>query len=358
MSCVHNTSGLGEIHAFSPDGQLRRVFSGSVYCLQSFCAPTSMCFGPGDELYVMSNVCTEISVLDTLGDVVRIQPTTLGLFTNWKDLAVEPDGGFDIVDGEPQIYHFAPGSASPDTISMAGWFPPPSDPVSIARDETGMLWVGDYGSGNVYRCRPDGTQLLSFNSYTVDGGMMYHVGHVSAMSCDQNGHVFVGQSDYPIGDHIVEVDTTGALVRAWDGWMGASMLNVIDLAATADDQYSIDGGVQGETVYHWGPAPTAVASEAYAAVRLQALRNPVPSSRDLAFTVTLPSLEPWRLDLFDAAGRRVAKLFDGRSGPGTVRVDATRAPAGARGILFARLSTPLGVRTARVAVLDGGRVRP
>jgi len=86
------------------------------------------------------------------------------------------------------------------------------------------------------------------------------------------------------------------------------------------------------------------------------LARPVPdparSGATLAFT--LPSAGPARLEVFDLAGRRLATLADGAFPAGTraVRWDL-RGAGGARvrpGLVFARLTTPDGVRTRRLVV--------
>jgi flagellar hook assembly protein FlgD len=77
-------------------------------------------------------------------------------------------------------------------------------------------------------------------------------------------------------------------------------------------------------------------------------------SRHPSLLVELPSSQPARLDVFDLQGRRVRTLADRRLPRGaTVLEWDGRDAAGAavpRGLYFARLTTPLATRTARILV--------
>jgi len=101
-------------------------------------------------------------------------------------------------------------------------------------------------------------------------------------------------------------------------------------------------------------APTAVASGVMPAARL-AQNHPNPFNPQTAIRYSLPAAAPVRLEVFDARGRHVATLHEGRAGAGdhVARWDG-RDRAGGRvssGVYFYRLVTPWGAQTRKMVLL-------
>jgi flagellar hook assembly protein FlgD len=70
----------------------------------------------------------------------------------------------------------------------------------------------------------------------------------------------------------------------------------------------------------------------------------------------LPGGRPARIEILDVAGRRVATLFDGVTGPGHHEVTWNGTDASGRptpgGIYFVRMATAEGAQVRKVARLD------
>jgi hypothetical protein len=102
---------------------------------------------------------------------------------------------------------------------------------------------------------------------------------------------------------------------------------------------------------HWIGGSIASAPPAPApptALALAALRNPARGGA--AFSLTLPSAGPARVEVFDLAGRSVATLLDGWQAAGT-RELAWDAGASGAGVYFARVTSSGACATARIIVL-------
>jgi len=100
---------------------------------------------------------------------------------------------------------------------------------------------------------------------------------------------------------------------------------------------------RGDTTSVTGVRPPAAGGPALA------LAGPNPFSRRVGFRITLPAPARATLDVFDAAGRRVARVVDARLEAGT-HLAAWDARGAASGAYFARLETA-GSRLTRRVVL-------
>jgi len=82
--------------------------------------------------------------------------------------------------------------------------------------------------------------------------------------------------------------------------------------------------------------------------------RPNPTSGYARFAFDLPHAAPVTLEIFDLAGRRVARLASGEYGPGHYELSWGGAADGARpgaGLYFVRFATPGLQRTARLALM-------
>ncbi len=149
-----------------------------------------------------------------------------------------------------------------------------------------------------------------------------------------------------------------------DQWFGPEVLSVNgqDFLAYVDGT-DLTIGIQ---EIHWAvPAtdftladPVVLAAPrpaARGAVELGALGRP-GAGRHVAFRMHVPAATTGRLELFDLAGRRVAAVRSGAMPAGDSFAEWNgRADSGAgvaNGVYFARLATPLGTRTLRIAVAE------
>ncbi len=83
------------------------------------------------------------------------------------------------------------------------------------------------------------------------------------------------------------------------------------------------------------------------------LASPSPGRGPVRFRIELPGASPVALEVYDTAGRRVARVDGGSLGAGTHEIAWTRnAQRVGRGIYFAKVVTDLGVRTHRIVLLD------
>jgi len=138
----------------------------------------------------------------------------------------------------------------------------------------------------------------------------------------------------------------GALIRTYDA-------SALDLAWSADGATFAYGTAFGEVVLAVSPVTPTSATGLASAVAFAAAPNPVRAGTHLSFE--LPRAAGVRLGIYDAAGRRVATLLEGRRAAGThaVRWDA-RDGAGERvapGVYFARLFDGVDVVTRKLVVV-------
>jgi len=134
------------------------------------------------------------------------------------------------------------------------------------------------------------------------------------------------------------------------------------LGAYDDDQHSIDIGQMSwhdsHTYVLTDSCPPAVALGVGGASRLPfalKLLGQRPSRAPVAFAVETPAKTAMRLAIYDVLGRRVRTLLDEQMAPGERQVQwdgrgAHREPIGP-GVYFARLTSTLGQRVARVVLL-------
>lgn len=108
--------------------------------------------------------------------------------------------------------------------------------------------------------------------------------------------------------------------------------------------YSANGGTA--SLVYGDANPDAVLDGAGAeALALTATRAPGGAGVRLSFTLATPQRAT--LDVFDASGRRQARLYEGDAPAGTTAMTWTAA-GGRPGVYFARLLTPAGTRSAKV----------
>ena len=81
------------------------------------------------------------------------------------DVAVDTAGDVWVLNsGNNRIEHFAPDGTPRGSIPIPGWSGPRLKEVSLAIDADGILYVGDWDRGAVRRFRPDGTELRSIGT--------------------------------------------------------------------------------------------------------------------------------------------------------------------------------------------------
>ncbi|MEO6462392.1 MAG: carboxypeptidase-like regulatory domain-containing protein, partial [Candidatus Eisenbacteria bacterium] len=108
--------------------------------------------------------------------------------------------------------------------------------------------------------------------------------------------------------------------------------------------YQANGGT--EPLVYGDANPDAVLDGPGAdALALTATRAPGGAGVRLSFTLASPQRAT--LDVFDASGRRQARLYEGDAPAGTTAMTWTAA-GGRPGVYFARLVTPAGLRTVKV----------
>jgi len=95
-----------------------------------------------------------------------------------------------------------------------------------------------------------------------------------------------------------------------------------------------------------GEEQTLMGDPARATAALTAMRS---SGAGVRFTITLPAPGPATLDLYDVAGRHVARLWEGETPAGVTAVTWPRGSA-RPGVYFARLISADGVDNAKVVV--------
>jgi hypothetical protein len=182
----------------------------------------------------------------------------------------------------------------------------------------------------------DGTALAAWVEDKPSGAA-----EVRAMRLSPDGHASPGPPGAPVVAAHVSAQADPVVVmrpdgRAWVLWRDLVEPNVADVLGTV-----LDVPLPLDT----GPAPVR---------RSFALRGARPnpaSTRAVRVVFTLPDAAPARLELFDAAGRRLAARDVGAFGAGahavTFEPDAPLAP----GVVLVRLARGGDVRTARVGVV-------
>lgn len=343
----------GQIHVYSRDGALERVIDGSGVCGEDFGGTAALAIGSNSDLYTCNSYpspgCSYVTHMDSLGNVLGTFPTS-GDGQGPCDIAVTPSGEIYISDIHHQlIVHYGADGSPLDSISTAPWGEPNTPfekPYALTIAPNGLLWVcSDAGLRKVH---PDGTLLASF-PWPDAGGAGEGIG------IDRAGRVFVANG---VGNSylnaIWEFDTTGTFVEGWRSWQSRSpgmFLSVRDVASTSQgDVYVTDI----DSVFHFTPIPAAVDGRTGAsglALRLE--RNPVGGADAWSFRIELPETMPVSLAVFDASGRRLARIEDGTLPSGVSRLRWTPPAAGLRpGVMFARLHTDAGDRVERVVHLE------
>jgi len=105
---------------------------------------------------------------------------------------------------------------------------------------------------------------------------------------------------------------------------------------------------------HMGTGTTGVPGQHLPTVLRFDAPRPNPTSGYARFAFDLPHAAPVTLEIFDLAGRRVARLASGEYGPGHYELSWGGAADGARpgaGLYFVRFATPGLQRTARLALM-------
>lgn len=171
----------------------------------------------------------------------------------------------------------------------------------------------------------------------------------------------IGVNEHVDGFNVYRVDGRGDLVFAGNESTmeiegGAATFRFRDPLFTGGATYWLGArGCSGPEA-RFGPlvvGPATEVSTVAPTLALAAWPNPVATALRVVFAT--PAAGPARLDVYDAAGRRVATPFDGLTTGG--RSEATwglDGPAGrvAPGVYFLRLETPGRTRVERVVVAD------
>lgn len=177
----------------------------------------------------------------------------------------------------------------------------------------------------------------ALNDIAYADGVVYTVGEqatLHAVSVETPGDpVAVGETFLPDAAYVVMAE--GGLLWAAATDAGVAVLPLhCDPDVGIDDQGDDDG--DGDTP----PAVDVLALDAY----------PNPFNPQVTLRFSLPGDGPVTLDVFDVAGRRVARLVRGEMAAGDHAV-TWRAPRAAAGVYLARLETSDGVRACRVALV-------
>ena len=209
-------------------------------------------------------------------------------------------------------------------------------------------------------------QLVAGGSFTSSGGRPM-----------QGAAVWDGSAWQPLGTNAVEVEkfcvADGALfaagefrlpdqtiIRTVARWTGSdwgilgSGTNNYAIAVHGGYLYNAGYGViNGHVSHNLSRIPlTATLDAPRPQPRVAVLSlavSPNPARASIALSFTLPVAGHVRLTLHDVSGREVARPADGEfaAGPQRLVTSAAMRP----GIYFARLQTPIGVRTTRFVVL-------
>ena len=204
--------------------------------------------------------------------------------------------------------------------------------TALAFDATGTLWIGAHNAlvryqGGVATRVPVAHSPLAYWSVAglapaPEGGMWINLGRGLAYFDGSSWHAF---STFPTGRPFASI---GALAVDASGqvWIGEH-----------DNLYTLRFSEQ--------PTVTEIPERPAVTYFSSVYPNPFRSAAQIAFT--LPEPMPVRLTVYDALGREVAVLADGKYGPGrhTITFDAGEQ---ASGLYLYRLVTPRGAEAGRI----------
>ena len=126
-------------------------------------------FASNRLLYVAEAGGGRVSVYDrsgTLRQAIGVQGGDApGHLIEPVDVAVDARGDVWVVNsGNNRIEHFAPDGTPRGSISIAGWSGPHLKEMYLTVDADGILYLSDWDSGSVRRFRPDGTELQALGT--------------------------------------------------------------------------------------------------------------------------------------------------------------------------------------------------
>jgi DNA-binding beta-propeller fold protein YncE len=171
------------VQAFNHDGTHAFTIMGE----PSFSSPRGL-FAKDKLIYVAEAGGPRISVYDRAGKLQRVigaaggdEP---GHLIEPVDVAIDPHGDIWVVNsGNNRLERFAPDGTSRGAIPIAGWTGSNLKEVYLAIDGEGTLYLSDWERGGVRRFRPDGTELPTLgNSIRQPSGVAVERGRVLVVS--------------------------------------------------------------------------------------------------------------------------------------------------------------------------------
>ncbi len=287
----------------------------------------------------------------------------IGTFDDSVHVIAEVDGklyaggAFDSVGGASApylaVYDPATGLWSPAGVELDG-------AVRAMVADRGRLYVGGgfmhvNGADAALMAQWDG-EVWSGMGHDLRGSSAFYRANVYALAMHE-GRLYVGGGFSP------NEESTVAYLGMWDGssWVqvDGGMDNRVMALASQDDRllvagdFTQAGSVQAHyfTRFKVGAEQSRVIAglaEVMTAVRLG---EPVPNPATglVSVSLELGSAMQVRAELYDALGRRVAALADGRreAGQATIEAEVGELPAG---MYLIRVTTPSGVSTRSIAV--------
>ncbi len=267
----------------------------------------------GDDLDPNDNPSLAMAVSETDEDVV---------YVSTAPILRDPDD-----PGPPNLFVTRDGGDTWTNI-MAGLPDRFVTDIAVHPDDDATVWVtlGGFGTPHVFKSEDSGAAWSDVTGTLPDAPT-----EAVAFDPREAGTVFVGND---VGVFVTSDD--GATWEAFTDGLPEAVL-VMDLVYSPDDR-SLQVATHGNGMYRRAlPPPTA--GEAEAAARgfrlLPSAPNPFRSGTALAFELDRPA--EVRLEIFDAAGRRVAVLADGPRAAGTHRARLEAAGLAA-GVYVARLT--------------------
>jgi len=120
-------------------------------------------------IYIAEAGAGQVSVYDRAGKLQRTIGTkggdAPGHLIEPVDVAVEPHGDVWVVNsGNNRLEHFAPDGTPRGAIAVPDWTGPRLKEVALAIDADGTLYLSDWDRAALRRFRPDGTELTPLGS--------------------------------------------------------------------------------------------------------------------------------------------------------------------------------------------------